>query len=71
MPPGPNPRIPCRTPGELLLAYLGYYRAALLHELDGLAEAELRISRLPSDDIRALFRKERAASREIVGRGAA
>ncbi|WP_370933862.1 DinB family protein [Amycolatopsis sp. cg13] len=35
-------------PRELLLAYLDYYRDTLLRKLDGLAEAELRTSRLPS-----------------------
>lgn len=35
-------------PRELLLAYLDYYRAALLRKLDGMSERELRTSRLPS-----------------------
>ena len=35
-------------PRELLLAYLDYYRAALLRKLDGMAEEDLRTSRLPS-----------------------
>lgn len=35
-------------PRELLLAYLDYYREALLRKLDGLPEQELRTSRLPS-----------------------
>lgn len=35
-------------PGELLSAYLDYYRATVLSKLDGLSEAELRTSRLPS-----------------------
>jgi uncharacterized damage-inducible protein DinB len=37
-----------RDPRELLLAYLDAYRAAVLRKLDGLSEAELRTSRLPS-----------------------
>lgn len=36
-------------PRELLLGYLDYYRAALLRKLDGMSEADLRTSRLPSD----------------------
>jgi hypothetical protein len=35
-------------PAELLLAYLDYYRAAIVRKLDGLTDAELRTSRLPS-----------------------
>jgi hypothetical protein len=35
-------------PRELLLGYLDYYRAAVLRKLDGMSEAELRRSRLPS-----------------------
>lgn len=35
-------------PRELLLAYLDYYRAALLRKLDGMSEQDLRTSRLPS-----------------------
>jgi hypothetical protein len=35
-------------PRELLLGYLDYYRAAVLRKLDGMSEAELRGSRLPS-----------------------
>jgi Protein of unknown function (DUF664) len=37
-----------RDPRELLLAYLDAYREAVLRKLDGLGEAELRTSRLPS-----------------------
>lgn len=33
---------------ELLVGYLDCYRAALLRKLDGLSEADLRTSRLPS-----------------------
>lgn len=50
-PPPPQTEEPARTladPGELLHAYLDYYRAALLRKLDGVAEPELRSSRLPS-----------------------
>ena len=35
-------------PGELLLAYLDYYRSVVARKLAGLTEAELRTSRLPS-----------------------
>lgn len=35
-------------PRELLDAYLDYYRAVILQKLEGLSEAELRHSRLPS-----------------------
>ncbi len=35
-------------PRELLLAYLDYYRATVLRKLDGMAEEDLRTSRLPS-----------------------
>jgi uncharacterized protein DUF664 len=35
-------------PRELLAGYLDYYRAAVLRKLDGLSEADLRGSRLPS-----------------------
>lgn len=36
------------SPTELLPAYLDFYRATLLHEIEGLDEAESRRSRLPS-----------------------
>ncbi|MFC4054266.1 DinB family protein [Actinomadura syzygii] len=36
------------APRELLLDYLDYYRAALLRKLDGMPDADLRTSRLPS-----------------------
>ncbi|TYK50920.1 DinB family protein [Actinomadura decatromicini] len=36
------------APRELLLGYLDYYRAALLRKLDGMPDADLRTSRLPS-----------------------
>ncbi|WP_020578528.1 DinB family protein [Actinopolymorpha alba] len=35
-------------PAELLAAYLDYYRDVILRKLDGMSEAELRTSRLPS-----------------------
>ncbi|NDL59167.1 DinB family protein [Phytoactinopolyspora mesophila] len=35
-------------PKELLLGYLDYYRLAVERKLDGLSDAELRSSRLPS-----------------------
>lgn len=35
-------------PQELIAGQLDYYRATLLHKLDGLSEGELRSSRLPS-----------------------
>ena len=35
-------------PRELALAYLDYYRAALLRKLDGMPEEDLRSARLPS-----------------------
>ncbi|MFJ4435112.1 DinB family protein [Streptomyces sp. NPDC088923] len=53
-PQGPLPVPPTEPPwsltdpAELLPAYLDYYRATVLAKLDGLSEAELRGSRLPS-----------------------
>ena len=35
-------------PKELLLGYLDYYRSVIARKIDGLTEAELRTSRLPS-----------------------
>ena len=35
-------------PKQLLLAYLDFYRSVIARKLDGLAESELRSSRLPS-----------------------
>ncbi len=35
-------------PKELLLAYLDFYRSVIARKLDGLSDAELRASRLPS-----------------------
>jgi uncharacterized damage-inducible protein DinB len=48
VPPPPEPDRRLTDPGELLAAYLDYYRAAVLRKLDGLPEQELRSSRLPS-----------------------
>jgi len=36
------------NPKELLLAYLDFYRSVIARKLDGLSDAELRASRLPS-----------------------
>ena len=44
----PEPPDTLTDPRELLLAYLDYYRAALLRKLDGMSEHDLRTSRLPS-----------------------
>jgi hypothetical protein len=41
--PPPGPGVP-----ELLGAYLDYYRATVLHKLDGLTDRQLRRSLLPS-----------------------
>jgi uncharacterized damage-inducible protein DinB len=43
-----EPPIQLDDPAQLLAGYLDGYRAALLAKLDGLPEAELRRSRLPS-----------------------
>ncbi|MER5913210.1 DinB family protein [Streptomyces sp. NPDC001982] len=44
----PEPPDTLTDPRELLLAYLDYYRDALLRKLDGMSEHDLRTSRLPS-----------------------
>ena len=44
----PEPPETLTDPRELLLGYLDWYRDAVLRKLDGLPEAELRSSRLPS-----------------------
>lgn len=44
----PEPSRKLSDPKELLLSYLDYYRLAIERKLDGLADAELRTSRLPS-----------------------
>ena len=35
-------------PKELLLGFLDYYRSVITRKIDGLTDAELRTSRLPS-----------------------
>jgi uncharacterized damage-inducible protein DinB len=46
--PFPSPTLPYPSRAEVLLGYLAYFRSVLLAKLDGLAEDELRRSRLPS-----------------------
>ncbi|MFB4424140.1 DinB family protein [Streptomyces sp. QL37] len=46
--PAVEPPDTLTDPRELLLAYLDFYRAALLRKLDGMSEEDLRNSRLPS-----------------------
>lgn len=46
--PSPEPSEALSDPQELLLAYLDYYRSVIARKLDGLTDAELRTSRLPS-----------------------
>ncbi|MFC7308223.1 DinB family protein [Streptomyces monticola] len=46
--PAVEPPDDLTDPRELVLAYLDYYRAALLRKLDGMSEEDLRNSRLPS-----------------------
>ena len=46
--PAVEPADTLTDPRELVLAYLDYYRAALLRKLDGMSEEDLRTSRLPS-----------------------
>jgi uncharacterized damage-inducible protein DinB len=46
--PPPEPSGKISDPRELLTAYLDFYREAILRKLEGLPEAELRASRLPS-----------------------
>lgn len=46
--PAAEPPDHLTDPRELALAYLDYYRAALLRKLDGMSEKDLRNSRLPS-----------------------
>ncbi len=43
-----SPMVPRSSPSEVLLGYLEHFRAVVLDKLDGLAEEELRRSRLPS-----------------------
>jgi uncharacterized damage-inducible protein DinB len=44
----PEPPPSLSDPAELLAAYLDYYRSVVLRKLDGLSDAELRASALPS-----------------------
>ncbi|QIG43430.1 DUF664 domain-containing protein [Nocardioides anomalus] len=46
--PFPSPTTPQGDRREVLLGYLAYFRSALLDKLDGLPEADLRRSLLPS-----------------------
>jgi hypothetical protein len=46
--PFPSPTIPVASRAEVFLGYLDFFRSSLLAKLDGLPEAELRSSRLPS-----------------------
>ncbi|MPZ25041.1 MAG: DUF664 domain-containing protein [Micromonosporaceae bacterium] len=46
--PIPEPEWHLSDPNELLLSYLDYYRSVIVRKLDGLPDAELRSSRLPS-----------------------
>jgi uncharacterized damage-inducible protein DinB len=46
--PFPSPTTPVASRAEVFLGYLDFFRATLLAKLDGLPEAELRASRLPS-----------------------
>lgn len=46
--PFPEPTAPAGSRAEVLLRYLDYFRSALVNKLEGLPEAELRGSRLPS-----------------------
>lgn len=47
-PPPSEPSATLSDPKELLAGYLDYYRATILHKLDGMSEEDLRSSRLPS-----------------------
>jgi uncharacterized damage-inducible protein DinB len=44
----PSPTDPQPNRAEVLLGYLDYFRSVVLDKLDGLSEADLRSSRLPS-----------------------
>ena len=46
--PFPSPTAPRSSRTETLLAYLDYFRSVILDRLHGLADADLRTSRLPS-----------------------
>ncbi|GAA4034370.1 DinB family protein [Allokutzneria multivorans] len=43
-----EPEITLGDPAELLAGYLDFYRSEVLRKIDGLGEAELRSSRVPS-----------------------
>lgn len=46
--PFPSPTVPRSSRAETLLGYLDYFRSVLLDKIEGLPEAELTASRLPS-----------------------
>jgi hypothetical protein len=46
--PFPSPTDPADSRAEVLLRYLDYFRSVVVSKLDGLPDAELRGSRLPS-----------------------
>ena len=46
--PFPDPTTPRSSRAEVLLAYLDYFRSVVMDKLDGLDDAALRTSRLPS-----------------------
>ena len=46
--PFPSPTQPAGSTVEVLLGYLDYFRSALVSKLDGLSDAQLRTSALPS-----------------------
>ena len=46
--PFPSPTTPRSSRADTLLAYLDYFRSVVLDKLDGLDDADLRTSRLPS-----------------------
>jgi uncharacterized damage-inducible protein DinB len=46
--PFPEPTTPRSSHAETLLGYLDYFRSVILDKLDGLADDDLRTSRLPS-----------------------
>ncbi len=46
--PFPEPTVPLASRSEVFLGYLDYYRSVVAGKLQGLTDAELRSSRLPS-----------------------
>jgi hypothetical protein len=46
--PFPEPTAPRASQAEVFLGYLEYFRSVVVDRLDGLSDAELRTSRLPS-----------------------